>query len=394
MNRENAESLRDIVRNVREGRLASMPSLPLPAALLLSLYIGVCMAYLPMWHSPAFAGTVLFLTAAMAALTLRSPWLIGMMTVPAVLIVSATGSLAAAALPVALLCGIAYGAFLLLNVRSPLTAAVPLAAFAVSVLTTGDAGQAMLSLVGLPATLTLAYSLRRGLPRVRAICRVAIALAVPLVLLAVLCTLLHKGLGSFADLSATVAAARRALAEHLASWETGTGENAGRVVLEGMEFALASALFNILPGAILAALAIFSYLTDLICLTLFRTYERAKYLSGRVFILAVSLPAAVIFLTVYLLVLILGEGDGMGAQFAAVVAENLYLTLLPAMILAGMLSCIRTFLLSSHRGMLLVAAILLVVISPGAAVTVLSLLGAFSVVWGVLRRRFHRPGSK
>ena len=76
MDREHAEVLRGIVCNAREGRLASMPDLPIPAALLLSLYVVVCMAYLPMWDSPAFAGTVLLLTAAMAALTLRSPWLI------------------------------------------------------------------------------------------------------------------------------------------------------------------------------------------------------------------------------------------------------------------------------------------------------------------------------
>jgi len=187
-----------------------------------------------------------------------------------------------------------------------------------------------------------------------------------------------------------VDAARQSLASYLANWQTGSGENAARVVLEGMEFALAGALFNILPGVILAVLAVFAYLANLICLTLFRTYEWEKYLSGRVFVLIISVHAAILFLIGYLLLLAMGNGGSAGAQFVAVVVENFYLALLPAMIFAGALCCIRTYLFSHHRLVLLVGFILLIALSPALAFTGMSLLGAGDIIWRKLRRRLRR----
>ena len=49
-------------------------------------------------------------------------------------------------------------------------------------------------------------------------------------------------------------------------------------------------------------------------------------------------------------------------------------------------SFLSVFLLSAHRGVLLIGAILLIALSPSAALTVLSLMGAF----GVIRKAFLR----
>lgn len=389
MDFEQSEDLRQLLQNGRRTSLESMPSLPLPAALLPAIYVCICMTYAAVPSSQPFAAAVLFLSAIMAALTLRSPWLIGMMTVPAVLLVALTGSLTTAALPLSILCATSYGAFVLLNVRSPLTVLIPVIAFFAGVLITEDASRAVLTLLCLPAAMTLAVALRRGMPRVRAICRVAVALAVPLLVLGLTYVVIHRGVDVFGDLSAAVSTARHALARRLAAWEIGEGENAGRVVLEGMELALAGTLFNIMPGAILAGLAVFGYLADLITLTLFRTYERAKYLSRRVYVLAVSLPAAAVFLIGYLMLLVIGENVGARAQFAVAVAENLFLALFPAMILLGMLCCIRIFLRSGHRLLLLICFILLFALSLPAALTVLSIMGAGSVIWQAIRRKIR-----
>ena len=392
MDPENTGSLHDLVHRAREEQLANIPKLPFPAALILSLYVCMCMAYLPLWRSPVYASAVLLMSAIMVSLTLRSFWVIGMLTVPTVLLAGATGSVTAAALPVALLCGIAYGAFLILNAHTPFVAATALTAVAFGVSLTGDVLAALVALVCLPAMLALAYCLRRGYLRVRTICSVSVALALSLAVWGVGYVVVRYGAESLLDPSRAVEAARSALADRLASWEIGTGENTGRVVLEGMELALAGTLFNILPGVLLAITVIFSYLINLVCLTLFRTYERAKYLSSRVFVVAISLPAAVLFLAVFLLLLMLGERGGIEAQFAAVVAENIYLIFLPAMCLAGAIQCLRAFLLSAHRGLLLIGAILLVAVSPSLALTILPLLGACDVIrraflhWLVRRR--------
>lgn len=377
--------------HTRGARLDGMPSLPLPAALLLSLYICLCMVYVTVWQSESFGATILFLSAIMAALTLRSPWLIGMLTVPSVMLIAMTGSLTVAAVPIALLCGAAYGSFLILNVRSLSVGMIPIVAFSIGMLLTADAGKAILALLCIPAALTLAYVLHKGMPRMRAICYVAVVLALTLLVLTVASAVMAHGASIFGDLSGMVTEERKALADRLASWETGVGDGAGRVVLEGMEFALAATLFNILPGAILALLAIAAYLIHLICLTLFRTYERAKYLSRRVFVLAVSLPAATVFLVGCLMLVLIDDNVSAKAQFAEVVAENLYLALLPAMILVGMLCCIRIFLRSRHRLLLLCIAILLPLISFSAALSVLSVLGAGNVVWRAIRGRLRMP---
>ena len=92
-----------------------------------------------------------------------------------------------------------------------------------------------------------------------------------------------------------------------------------------------------------------------------------------------------------LLLLLIGENADRSGLFAETVAENLYLALLPAMILVGMLCCIRLFLLTAHRGLMLIGFILLFALSPSLAITILSLLGAGSVVWNTWRRRRRRP---
>ena len=76
-------------------------------------------------------------------------------------------------------------------------------------------------------------------------------------------------------------------------------------------------------------------------------------------------------------------------SLAVAVAENLFLALLPAMILLGMLSCIRIFLRSGHRLLLLICFILLFALSLPAALTVLSVMGAGSVIWQAIRRKIH-----
>ena len=393
MNQGPSEDLRELFQNGNRTRLSAMPSLPFAAALLPALYVLLCMSYLAVPGSQPFAAALLFLSAFMAALTLRSPWLIGMMTVPSVLLVMMTGSLSTAAVPVALICTTAYGAFLLLNVRPPLAVAVPLASFAAGLLITGDVLRASVTWLCVPAALILARALRRETPRIRAICHAAVALALPLIALGIFLLLRHhRGSEILRDLSSAVAASRHALARCLAAWEVGTGENAGRVVLEGMELALAGTLLNILPGVVIAVLAVFGYMANLICLTLFRTYERSRYLSRRVFILALSLPAAAVFLIGYLVLLVIGENVGIGAQFAETVAENLMLALFPAMMLAGALCGIRIFLRTSHRLIYLICVILLFALSLPAALTLLAVLGAGSVIWQTLRRhlRFSR----
>jgi hypothetical protein len=159
-----------------------------------------------------------------------------------------------------------------------------------------------------------------------------------------------------------------------------------------MELALASTLLNIMPGVVIAVLAVFGYMANLVCLTLFRTDERSRYVSRRVFVLVLSLPAAAVFLIGYLVLLLIGENVGAGAQFAETIAENLMLALFPAMVLAGILCCIRIFLRTSHRLLCLIGFILLFALSLPAALTLLAVLGAGSVIWQTLRRylRFSR----
>ena len=130
-------------------------------------------------------------------------------------------------------------------------------------------------------------------------------------------------------------------------------------------------------------------MANLICLTLFRTYERSRYLSRRVFVLVLSVPAAATFLLGYLMLLVIGENVGVGAQFVEAVAENLYLAFFPAMILAGMLCCIRIFLQARHRLLCLVGFILIFALSLTVGLTVLSVVGAGSVIWQTVRRRIR-----
>lgn len=367
-----------------------------PAAVLTGLFVCVCMLYPVLHESRALAGLLLLFAAAMLLLLIRSPFVIAMFAVPAFLLIGLTGDVVAAAVPLALLCGVGFGAFLLLTVRSLSLALVPLAAFLLGFLATGELTRAAVALLCLPAACVLAHAMHAGLSRTRTICRVGAVLFVTLLLAALCCILPRYGMTVFENVAGRIDEARASLAAVLAGWQTGEGEHAARVVLEGMEFALAGALFNILPGVVLAVLSVMAYMADLICLALFRTFEWEKYLSARVFVLVVSVHAAALYAISYLLLLMMGRGGSESMQFVSVVVENCHLALFPAMIFAGAVFCIRTYLLSHRRLLLLVVAILVAAMMPSFALTAMSLLGAGDVLCRALRKRLrrrHRDGD-
>ncbi len=379
------------------ARLADMPSLSRPSALLLAAYVLLCLLCPAMLPSPPLAVIFLTVTLAVAALTLRSLWLVGTLAILAFALTGLTGSPALSALLLSMMGAVAYGGFLLLCPRRRLCLLLPPPVFLAALLLTGSVWRATLTLLPIPGALMLAHTFRRGMLRIRAVCYIAPALILPPLLFALGYGLWHSGPAFLTRLPAAIDAWRLSLSELLATVQVGTGEEAGRLVIEGMELALASALFNILPGLALGSLGIFTYLINLVCLTLFRTFERTKYLPRRVFGFGVSLPSALFFLAGLLVALFCGESGEWGTQFAATVAENLYLALLPLMLLVGSAACLRIFLRSSHRFLLTLLALGVLFFAPSVLLPLLAVLGAGDIIWhaiwhGIVRR-FPPPAA-
>ncbi len=278
----------------------------------------------------------------------------------------------------ALLLGGACGAFLLLHYRDkkklPLIALLPLAAFLLAFLLTGDIFHALLSLLPLVFAIAIAFAVARYLPQTTAVVIGAGTLAAAL-LIAGAITLLRFG----ASFSALPAAATGAIENTIASFF----ETASALYAEaGIDFpfsalvpqTVAATLINISPALFLVLCTVTAFYAWRVLMTLFLAFRSVPRLPLRFTALNVSTECAAIFLIASLLSLVGGDG-----VFAAV-CRNVALVLEPILVLAGL----RVILGGAARSCLSFILILVLAYflwsNPAAGFAVTAAVGAVRIL--------------
>ncbi len=300
-------------------------------------------------------------SAAACALLIVHTWRIGRRAkaIMPVLIVVAVGaaylssSFLLSAVLLGLVCGMTSGSLLLSLItrkQAVWLPLVPIAAYAVTLLFSGDPIASLSCLLPLPAAWALSHGTHRsaaredGPGRVGVICLTSVTLG--LTAAALLAIVLYRHLGSLSleALTGALESARESVitwiltsaeeqiatlepdAETLATWR----ELFSRETVE----AVVNSTVNLLPGYAVVLVNLMVTVAQLILHAALVTFGCGESLSDRVRVLHMSSISCIVFAIAYVLVIITG---GAGESPVGTVVHNIYLILVPGLAFSGLL---------------------------------------------------------
>lgn len=316
---------------------SDIPSLPLVGNLLLCLLLVACAAY-PVVVTPPQIYTVFLLAALVAALI----FVVRSVTVGILAAVLFVGGCVVGGLPggvyaVSLMAIVGIGAFLISTCRSYALAAVPVAAYALSLVLCRDPMLAVLALIAFPAAGILAYNTMQNRPRVSSICLVSVLLGLCAMFGGAIVWYRESGAIVMSEVIAAAEALREQIVTVMTSDETlmgalqmtldqtGTGIQAEALVQSSVEL-----VFNMLPGLAILGLNLISFAAQLTCIRTYRGVGMKQLVTHTAQIFVLSVPAGVLYLVCCVASLFSKD-----FTMAAAVFENLRLVLLPGMCLVG-----------------------------------------------------------
>ena len=316
---------------------SDIPSLPTAGNILLCLLLVACAAY-PIVSAPPQAYTVCLLVALVATLI----FVVRSVTVGVLAAVLFFGGCLVGGLPggvytLALMATVGIGAFLISTCRSYALAAVPVAAYALSLLLCRDPMLAVLALIPFPAAFILAYNTMQNRSRVSSICLVSAILGVcalfggalvwyrqnGTIVLSEVVTAAEALRTQFVTVMTSDATLMQALQMTLDN--TGTGIEATALIQSSVEL-----VFNMLPGLAILGLNLISFASQLTCIRTYRGVGMKQLITHTAQIFVLSIPAAILYL-VCCIASIFSEDF----TLTSAVFENLRLILLPGMCLVG-----------------------------------------------------------
>jgi hypothetical protein len=242
-------------------------------------------------------------------------------------------------LPVAVLASFASAAcvyaYLLLRLPSPLLYGIPAIAPIIVCLVTKDPRSIILALATVPCSLLLTYSIKKELPRVRAICHIGFGTCTTVV--ALMLTLVYSLYGSISldTVRLFIAQIKTQSTIILSSAVAQVSEALQNTSLDLSQYADAAirTVFNLLPAIIIVLASVVSYFLHSMLLSLcFATDEEHKK-AIPMLTFDMSFASAAIFIVSLILSFTLATPK---TAFYGAIAENLMLVLTPGLILTAL----------------------------------------------------------
>ena len=282
--------------------------------------------------------------------------------------------------------------WLSLTTASPLLIALPLLSYAGATVAIGSPFSGALALISMPLALLLLFSVRTLRPKVSAVCLISLGILVSAAVAAVLYLLLaHNGI-SMELIRETVDSLRELLTAEIAARLSLLGEELGDLLSTDAahpEYAriLANEVINHLPAILILLCNGIALITHSTMMRILLSVELPKERLAPLVVFDMSATSAVVFLASLFLSL---AADGPELALMGAVCENLYLILIPGMILT-LWMYLNVWLLAkapSCFGLLLYLAIPLLVIQlPSVLLPLAAVIGAVLLLIGKIRRR-------
>ncbi|MBR2354454.1 MAG: hypothetical protein IKA76_08145 [Clostridia bacterium] len=287
--------------------------------------------------------------------------------------------------------------WLALTTASPLVLLLPLISYGGASLAIASPFTGALSLISMPMALLLLISVRKLLSKVKAICLLSAGLLLSAILAAVLYFLLVHESITVELLRASIDSVRSALANEI-STRLALLEGDMGILPVGRDYSefvntLANELVNHLPAILLMITNGIALITHSAMVRLLLSQNLSKETLTPLAIFDMSAVSAVVFLLSMLLSLFMDSPD---SALALAVCENLYLILIPGMLIS-LWMYLNVWLLAkmpSCFGILLYLAVPLLLFQfPSVLLPIAAVIGAVLLLIGKIRRELHQRKS-
>ncbi len=287
---------------------------------------------------------------------------------------------------------------LALTTSSLLPIAIPAVAYLTATVAVGSPFLGALSLVGMPLALFLLLSVRMLLPKVRALCLISFGIGLSAAVAAILYLLLaHNGIS--ADLLREGVEALRALLTEELELRLSLleGDVSGLLPLgigkEDYARTLANEIINHLPAILILLCNAVALVTHSSMVRILLSLKLSKEPLAPVAIFDMSASSAVVFLVSLILSLVMSGPD---SAMAVAVCENLYLILIPGMLIT-LWMVLNAFLLAkapSCFGILLYLALPFLFFQFSSALLPIgAVIGAILILVGKIRKILREKKS-
>lgn len=359
---------------------------PVPLAVMLSALI-IAAAY--PGSGLTSEGVALFVIA-LAAFTVvvfsRSVFCILLTATPVALVWLYTGgSFIYPALVCSPLIVIGLGAFLLRTTRSPLLIGIVPISYLVALIWSGSPITSLWSLVFFPTAYVLAVGFSGKIGRVALICRTSIALALTGALSGIVYLTVTNGYFSFDLVKATSDGILNSIISYfteqyaaLAAQYAALGIDVSSLAISAADAELyALSLFALVPSIIVFVLNAISFIAYQLNVSFFAKTGQKAYLTPATISFAMSKTSAILFAAAYLITFFCSFSE---ATTFSIVTENLYMILMPGLVLTGILVAFGKGGDGKRHTLKIVFIAILTFISPGMALALTAFMGCSSVL--------------
>lgn len=229
-------------------------------------------------------------------------------------------------------------AHLHLRSPSPFLWGLPIIPLIITLLTVGSLSAAAISLITLLPALALVYSVKKGISRVGAICRISAGICAITVVTFLLAVYSSYGEVSFASVKQTVDTAKEATTQlliavaHEAESALGASDAIPVNIEETVSYATGIA-FNVLPAIIVIFANVIGYILHSMMLSIEYVSLEDKKKALPMMTFEMSVVSAIVFLSSLVLSLILTSGK---TELYGAAAQNVMFILIPGLVLTAL----------------------------------------------------------
>lgn len=364
-----------------------------PLALIL-ISVTVCLSFAGAFQSEAFALCTLTVCAVMLLLFAKSIPCILLIALPCAISFLYISDIRVAAFYCSAIMAIGLGAFAVSFIKHPavLLCIIPVA-YGLSLLVSRNPVQSLLCLIYVPAIAALAHFLKVRRTRIQTICLVSITFALTLLaaLLAYIAftqrSLSPDAIKASADLvyEKVLSHSVTQYAELAAIYEAKgiSAAEAGLTVGDARLYAIS--VFGILPALSIALINIIVFSANRLTLTLFTTSGQIYRIGFKSLLFSMSPISALIYIVAYVVMAI---SSASGNDMIALTAQNIYIILLPGLVLIGFFSLLGRNRTGKAHMFWIAALALLAISSISLALAVTAFIGSSAIIRASLRKAF------
>ncbi|MBO4212671.1 MAG: hypothetical protein J5894_01015 [Clostridia bacterium] len=360
------------------------------STIVFSVTVAVCAAYSGAYGSTALAVLVLTLSA-FSLLIARSVSSILMISVPVGISLLYGGDFAFAALICSVVVTVGLGSYLFATVKSPFIPAVIPAAYLVAFLFGRDPIVAFLSLIAFPAAFVLSRTFNGKSGRLSVICYTSATLiGSGLITLVIWIAAENGGLAGNVFVGAAdkffdrlVVYYTEQYAELAARYET-MGISAvayGLSAEDAKEYAVA--VYGIIPALAVVAVNVVSFIGFQINTSILSPFEKKRMFLKNKLDFSMSWVSATVFIIAGIVML---YNSYAGNETVALIAQNIYLILLPGLVLTAILLLLGKGENGRSHVFLLIGLALIALNSPSAALTIAGIIGSGAIIISAVKK--------